>query len=264
MYKMPYTLAKRILKQKYHATQEEIALWIETKEIIPKDAWVITTVGKKEKELYRWDGLSSYEPKDLTSKLSGLYFNGDEINKFVPKVRWISFNQIVERWTAHGESIDETVATLKNFIGVYPKDEEIKNGKNLQKYQYPLVDIEEIEKKLFPVLSETKTENEFDDIETPQSATETKENTVESGINSSSLYEKRKISFDTWLNASPKKLDDFETVEAIFEAVKKTGDTYKYKNKNDKLLWGIKHSTFTHDFWQKYYKETDYRRKKPQ
>jgi hypothetical protein len=72
-------------------------------------------------------------------------------------------------------------------------------------------------------------------------------------------YEQRKISFTTWLNASPKKLDNFKTVEAIFEEVKNTGD----KTKKGKPLWDNPNS-FKRDFWQKYCKEISYKRKKPQ
>jgi hypothetical protein len=151
MREIPYTKTKCILQDKYNATQEEIVLWIETKKIIPKDAWVITNVGSREKKLYRWDGLSSYEPNDLIFTLESLYFNEDGINKFVPKDRWISIKQIVERWKKHGENSSSVAAKLQQHLSVPSIKKSIENGENIDMYQYPLEGIEE-----------TKAETEFE------------------------------------------------------------------------------------------------------
>lgn len=241
---MPYMNAERFLQDKYKATQEEILLWIESKEITPKDAWCIIDLGGKEKEVLRWN-LSGMEPDDLRNTLLRLYFNEDEIKNFVPEVRWVSFKQIVERWEKYGVNSFDAAATLHNHIGVMPSNKEIKDDENLHMYQYPLSDIEEIEKS-FPALAVAQAEAVGDDG---------------AGSQDDNTYKKRFTSFEEWLTKSPLKLDDFDTNRTIFQAVQKTGD----KDKKGKPLWNLKCETgsdsFYTEFFRRYCKDTGYKRK---
>lgn len=146
MSEIPYSDVKGILEQKFNTTEQEIVRWILDKEITPKDMWVFTNVGGKKKEVPHWN-IENYEHDGTMHLLQRLDFNADEINNFVPKVRWLTFYQVMERWPESGEDIKsrqkQVAEKLRKQLPA-PTSDEIDEGKNLNLYVYPLDVIESI------------------------------------------------------------------------------------------------------------------------
>lgn len=94
---MPYADAVLILQEKFNATTEDMVTWIETKELIPKDAWLETNVGGRQEVILRWS-FADLESNELDSLLDTLYFNENKIKQFEPKNKWLTFKQVLERW----------------------------------------------------------------------------------------------------------------------------------------------------------------------
>jgi len=68
--------------------------------------------------------------------------------------------------------------------------------------------------------------------------------------NLDNIYSQRKISFNTWLESSKVNIKVLATKD-VFDQVKKT----------DKNLWNISLASFKRDFWQRYSKENDIKKK---
>lgn len=156
---MPYSDAKRILQEKFNATEQEIVHWMLDEEITPEGMWGLINIGGKEKKVCLY-GIDSYEYTGEMHRLQNLDFNADEIKHFAPKNRWLTFNQVMERWPESEESIEmrqQCVAEkLKTNMLPFPKIDGIDKDKNLNLYIYHLSDIE----RIFPLQNSQKLSTE--------------------------------------------------------------------------------------------------------
>ena len=146
MSEITYSDAKGTLEQKFKATEQEIVRWILDKEITPKGMWVFINVGGKEIEVPHWQ-IDTYEYDESMYLLERLKFNDDEINSFAPKVRYETFNQVMERFPKSEENIkirQKRVAEKLREQLPAPTIAEIDNGKSINLYVYPLDVIENI------------------------------------------------------------------------------------------------------------------------
>ena len=90
-----YLKAKKILDDRLKTTEDEIALWVSGVSGFRLDAYMIGLSGLIP---FSANGSNPFGGEDYISPLEELYFLPDDIERFQPAERFISWDALIERW----------------------------------------------------------------------------------------------------------------------------------------------------------------------
>ena len=143
--RLHYIHAKDVLLEKSQCSPEEIAMWLFANELI---AWH-GDEPESRRFVFQWSPGDDY---DFVIRLTDIYFSAAQLEEFEPVERWMTYQQILDRWAASMTTTEAAELVLSRagtsdlsavhpLVGLPRAD----NEPTVEHCMFPLSRIEEVE-----------------------------------------------------------------------------------------------------------------------